>query len=299
MFEGLKIIHLELTTNCNIRCPQCPRTDGDLPNEYLRHAELSLDDVKRLIPRNVIEKLDKVFMCGNFGEPAIAKDCLPIYKYLKEVNPNITVGMNTNGSLRNAKWWAELAGVMTGVNDYVIWSIDGLADTNHIYRRDAVWSKIMNNAQAFIDAKGPAQWDYLVFDHNKHQLDEAEALARKMGFSHFRTKETSRLVPSSITWLKRVSVEVQPITDTIECQALKERSLFLNARGEWMPCCHIAGKLDVMYDHDLRKIPTEEIIETIFGQLDTDPHKVCKRTCSVSDGTQRQRSQWKKEVLLK
>lgn len=48
----------------------------------------------------------------------------------------------------------------------------------------------MANAQAFIDAGGYADWDYLIFKHNEHQIDEAIALSKKMGFGNFYPKKS-------------------------------------------------------------------------------------------------------------
>ena len=39
--------------------------------------------------------------------------------------------------------------------------------------------------RAFINAGGRARWDFLIFAHNEHQVDEAEALATKWGFKSF------------------------------------------------------------------------------------------------------------------
>jgi hypothetical protein len=50
----------------------------------------------------------------------------------------------------------------------------------------------MSNAQAFINAGGRARWDYIVFAHNEHQVEEAEALANKMGFEKFQYKKSAR-----------------------------------------------------------------------------------------------------------
>jgi hypothetical protein len=60
--------------------------------------------------------------------------------------------MNTNGGLRTKFWWQELANIMKGELDYAVFSIDGLADTNHIYRVDVNWDNVMSNAEAFISA---------------------------------------------------------------------------------------------------------------------------------------------------
>jgi MoaA/NifB/PqqE/SkfB family radical SAM enzyme len=162
-FNNVKIVHLEPTTNCNAACPQCLRTRTEFePNE------LSLEDVKLLFTPDVLMQLEKIYMCGNYGDPASARQTLEMYEYFISVNPNLTIGMNTNGGIRFPDWWTRLAKSMNKSNDYVVFSIDGLEDTNHLYRRNVRWSKVMDNAKAFIDAGGSAHWDMLVFEHNKH-----------------------------------------------------------------------------------------------------------------------------------
>ena len=75
----------------------------------------------------------------------------------------------------------------------VIFSVDGLADTNHIYRQGVVWDNVESNMRAFIDAGGRARWDFLIFEHNQHQVEEAEALANKWGCEKFMKKKTGSL----------------------------------------------------------------------------------------------------------
>jgi sulfatase maturation enzyme AslB (radical SAM superfamily) len=103
----------------------------------------------------------------------------------------MTLSLHTNGSAKTVDWWTNLAQVL-GSKGYVVFSVDGLADTNHLYRQNTVFSKIMANAQAFIDAGGRARWDYIVFAHNEHQVEEAEELSKKMKFEKFQFKKSAR-----------------------------------------------------------------------------------------------------------
>lgn len=194
----IKQLQLETSSNCNAACPMCPREYSPLFNKETDGRSLSLSKIKTLFDTSVISGLDSMFMCGNYGDPAAAPDTIKIYNYFREVNPSIDLGMHSNGGLRSTKWWSELGAVLSRPSDYCYFSVDGLADTNHIYRVNTKFDKIMKNATSFIQAGGQARWEYLVFAHNEHQVDEARALATEMGFVDFRTKISRRFnwVPS-------------------------------------------------------------------------------------------------------
>jgi sulfatase maturation enzyme AslB (radical SAM superfamily) len=312
--ENISVLHLEPTTKCNLKCPQCVRYNGDLSNNDLRDSELSLSDIKNIVPESFVKQLSKIFMCGNYGEPAAAKDTLDIYRWFRKINPSITLGMNTNGSLRSEEWWFELGKIFNSQFDYVVWSIDGLEDTNQIYRRNSIWPKIIANAKAFIKAGGSAHWDMLVFQHNQHQVKQAEELAKELGFTWFRAKETFRKVHPTVSWLKKISDSVPEITNNIECQYDRDKTIYLSAHGEWIPCCYIASYTDSpgpnavknLFPIENRSADLDQMLRSDFLQKNViaswntnSPFEVCKSACSKVDSTTRALSKWKYEVQLK
>jgi MoaA/NifB/PqqE/SkfB family radical SAM enzyme len=191
-YNDIRTLHLEVTDKCNAACPMCARNiNGGEDNPQLPDVELSKTDVEKMFPIDFISQLDRMYMCGNYGDPIAAKDTLEIFQYFRDNNPKMTLSLHTNGSAKSTEWWSQLAKTL-GPKGYVVFSVDGLEDTNHLYRQNTVFSKIMSNAQAFIDAGGRARWDYIVFAHNEHQVEEAEALATKMGFEKFQFKKSAR-----------------------------------------------------------------------------------------------------------
>lgn len=191
-YKDIKTIHLEITEACNASCPMCARNiNGGEDNPHLTGAELSLEDCKKIFSPEFISQLDRLYMCGNYGDPIAAKDTLEVFEYFRQNNPNIHLSMHTNGSAKKPEWWAQLAKVL-GKKSHVTFGIDGLADTNHLYRQNTVWTKIMENVQAFIAAGGRARWDYIVFAHNEHQVELAEHLSKTLGFEKFQVKKSAR-----------------------------------------------------------------------------------------------------------
>jgi len=283
--DQIRRIHVELTTRCNARCPMCMRNyRGFEYNSGYPDCELSLEQFKHILTPAVLAMIMRppdsfshgfqgVSFNGNLGDFASARDAVEIVKYLTDQNVNVHV--NTNGSLRNTAWWAQLAHPRVTVG----FALDGLADTHHLYRQDTDWNKIINNAQAFIAAGGCAVWRFVPFEHNRHQEAECRALAKKLGFSNFeniydgrdstpvfsRTGEYSHqigpdsrptaaipniqdLLHSHVTWFDAQTVrsakDVTPLK--LGCTHKMNREIYIAADGTVYPCCYLGFYPDTM-----------------------------------------------------
>lgn len=294
MLSNIKILHIEPTDACNAACPQCAReTDTAFNKDDLHH--LSVAQFANLIDESTIKNLNKVFMCGDYGDPAAGKHTLEIFKYLRSINPTIILGMNTNGSLRSTNWWKELATIMyqpcKAPQEYVVWSIDGLEDTNHVYRVNTDWSKIIKNATAFIQAGGIAHWEMLVFKHNEHQVEQAQQLAKKLGFKWFRAKVSRRVESIPISFLQYPTGWANPIVTkgAIECQALKDQSLYISAKGIVHPCCWLGPTTHTI--NDFNNIQQSWNTPT--------PNITCVNICTKNIVGTSYTNQWQREIEFK
>ena len=115
-------------------------------------------------------------------------------------------------------------------------------DTNHVYRRNVKVNKIIENTMSFISTGARAHWDMLVFEHNKHQVEESKALAKEMGFSWFRSKETDRwdTYTSNLGILPANDYQPPSYGRSIECEKDRDSSVYLDYTGKYWPCCHMA-----------------------------------------------------------
>lgn len=193
--DSLSFFQIDHTSRCNLLCLQCARNERGQINKNLPLDELSLIDYKTLFNKgfmDLVPNLNHIIFNGNYGDAIISDTLMPAIEYLKSLGiKKITI--MTNGSLRNSNWWISFAQILND-NDKVVFSIDGLADTNYLYRVNSSWDKIIENATAFIGAGGKARWDFLVFEHNFHQIEEAKKIAKQIGFSEFSVKKTSRFI---------------------------------------------------------------------------------------------------------
>lgn len=285
--RDIKVLHLEPTDVCQAECPLCAReTDANFLKDQRHH--LDMYKIMQVFDADCITKLDKMFMCGNYGDPAAGKYTLNIYREFRKLNSDIVLGMNTNGALQNTLWWNELGRIFNQPRDYVVFSIDGLEDTNGIYRRGVDWRKLMSNAAAFIAAGGSAHWDMLVYRHNQHQVDQCEQLARDMGFKWFRAKVSKRgfvdRLEAPVGWANpRIQGTI------IDCYALKEQSVFIDAQGRMSPCCWLGSRQqNFITDFD----------DVQKSWRSTKPNPICVDTCSSAGSTTSFINQWQREVQL-
>lgn len=287
MSRNIKVLHLEPTDVCQAACPLCAReTDKNFRKDRQHHLDMYA--ISKVFDNEKIAALDKMFMCGNYGDPAAGKYTLDIYKGFRSINPDIVLGMNTNGGLQNSFWWHALGGILNQTQDYVVFSIDGLGDINSVYRKNVNWDKLIANVEAFIAAGGSAHWDMLVYKHNQHQVEECEQLARDMGFKWFRAKVSKRgftdRLEAPIGW-KVPNV----IASKINCHALNEQSAYIDAQGNLSPCCWLGARQQNF-------ITDFESVKSSWTSL--QPEIVCIDTCGTTDTETSFSKQWQKEVQL-
>ena len=127
--QTLEKITIEPTSYCNARCPQCDRFDEKnnliVP---LRHLDLGL--LKQRLDPGRFPNLQEVKFEGNCGDVLSHNNPLGLVYLYRDVRQLILV---TNGSIRNVDFFRELAKFP---NMQLWFSVDGLQDTNHLYRQD-------------------------------------------------------------------------------------------------------------------------------------------------------------------
>jgi len=262
----------------------CDRNENGGPvNQHIRgdEKELTLSDCIDMFPAGFISQLKTMFMCGNLGDPISARDTLEVMQWFRDCNEDIWLSMNTNAGMQSAEWWGDLARVI-GRNGCVIFSVDGLEETNHLYRQNVKWKLVERNMKAFIAAGGRARWDYLIFEHSECDVERAEQLAKEWGVEKFMKKKTGRFINTSSEAKLTHQAKNHKGTDTqilakpkkaehqntallkqkeientygsmmdyyntakIKCKvASKDRnSIFVTAEGLIMPCCWTAGRM--------------------------------------------------------
>ena len=177
--ETLSGFDFELSSHCNAKCPQCPRYDifGNLQKD-LNVVHLDANIIKKL-PIQKMKNLKTVNLCGNFGDPLMHPELDEVLTFFQ----NQQISISTNASLRSKEWWSNLG---RNRNIDVMFCIDGIGTEHELYRRNTSYNKVLENAKAFIESGGNARWQFIVFRHNEHQINEAKKLSEDMGFKEIK-----------------------------------------------------------------------------------------------------------------
>ena len=273
-YQDIRDVHLEISSLCNASCPWCPRTFWGYPyNGGYPETNLSLESARLIFSSDFLKQLTSIRINGNFGDIVMNPQGADIIDYFFEHNPTLEVTVSTNGGARSREFWIQLAGSPVTV----LFCLDGLEDTHHLYRQNTVWSTVIRNARTFIDSGGRAVWKMIRFDHNQHQVDQCRQLSQELGFVDFKLIEDGRdtapvfdrdgnliHVLGNYTGPREFPVLFhKKITDTVlledivadrvpaksmACQTQILKSIYIAANGDVSPCC-FTGFYPKTYGH--------------------------------------------------
>ena len=270
-YKKVSVVQIEHSTICNAACPQCLRENKPGDYSWFEQKYIPTEFYETKIPQHVYDQLEMINFCGVMGDPCAAPNLIDVIKIIKKRAPHIKLSIATNGGMKTAKWWSELGSVLTE-HDFVIFGIDGLEDTNWIYRVNVRWNAVIKNLKAFIDAGGSAQWQFISFGHNEHQIQEAEKFAMSLGVKKFHTLYNNRFVTDKLlgntamgadgkpllppkaeqekhALLKRDEPQIVDHTEwlseasqgCIKCEAKTSNEAYIDVHTHLFPCCYLAG----------------------------------------------------------
>jgi len=218
---------IEVTSNCQAKCPGCIRHKVFNPNTDQVSAppknwNLPVDVHNRLID-SVADKIKYLTYDGSFGDSPFHPDFLELIEYsaskLKGDMPNETSGdgkgnlhpdfnglhdmtISTNGSYKPPSFWKRLGEILNEHlpgRHHVMFDLDGTDnETQLMYRVGTDFNKIIKNAEAFISGGGCAVWKMIPFDFNDELEETAKMLAAKHGFQKFQRNRIQRVEQKAV-----------------------------------------------------------------------------------------------------
>jgi radical SAM protein with 4Fe4S-binding SPASM domain len=261
-------IGIEPTTACNLRCPQCP---SGLRSFTRPTGRLQISRFQALIDE-LHQEL--VYLILYFqGEPFLNPDFLEMVTNAKA--KGIHTCTSTNGHFLDDET-AE-ATVRSGLHRLII-SFDGLTqETYSKYRIGGEVDKVLTGLEALLRARKRlgsltpfVDLQFIVFEHNRHEVEAVKALGRKLGVDRVSIKtaqvydfaEGSDLIPKDLTYsrYKQAADGTWRLRNRLLNHCWK---LWQGAEVTWdgrvLPCC-----FDKDATHQMGRFPEEADFATIW-----------------------------------
>jgi len=259
-------LEIDISSYCNARCPCCARTQQ---LEKIPVTHFDFDIWRRLWYSDLIDQnIYRLEFNGNWGDPLMHPDIIPMLGIVKEIKPDIQLVVNTNGGLRSKEFWKDFAILLKDnfKRHRLNFGIDGTTQKSHeIYRVDVELEKVLENARVFNDNGGVGFWQMTVFDHNVDEIPRAIEMAKEYGFSSiwFRrsytrtvwntnneiaatTKCYDNIPTDKLFFAKRFKRSFTPDTGIPvphPCKYFNKKSIQIDSYHNIWPCCHVSGKL--------------------------------------------------------
>ena len=177
---------VEPTTSCNLRCPQCP--------SGLRSFSRPTGMLLQPVFERIIDELHPTtgYVTLYFqGEPYLNTKFLDMVSYANR--HKIYTATSTNAHYLTEENSKKT--IASGLDRLII-SIDGTSqDTYGKYRIGGQLEKVLEGTKNLVKAKQEMKastphiiWQFIVFKHNEHELNEIKALAKTYGVDELAIK---------------------------------------------------------------------------------------------------------------
>ena len=176
-------IRLEASSVCNLRCPSCPTTRGEVHSRAVGGGFLKFENFRKLLDDN--PGLKRIEL-SNWGEIFLNPALLSILELAHQRGVTLSAG---NGVNLNKVRPEVLEGLVKYQLRELVCSIDGASEETYpIYRVRGKFANVMANVRKINEFKQRYRsrfpelvWKFIVFGHNEHELPVAREMARELG----------------------------------------------------------------------------------------------------------------------
>lgn len=172
-------LRIEASTLCQLKCPGC--WNANKKKSKLGEGYLKLKDFEAIIKKNPwIRKVE----FSNFGEPLLNPELDRILNCAHKNNIRPSFGNGVNLNLINH---SIIKAIVSSKTDKMLVSIDGATDEVYQkYRKGGSLPRVLANIEKINKEKIKQKsttprlvWQFLVFEHNRHEIDMARQLAQR------------------------------------------------------------------------------------------------------------------------
>ena len=178
LFSMPKMLALDPTNLCDLKCPLCPT---GLRDKAVQRGSIKLEQFKVIVNR--LGKYLQSINLYSWGEPLLHKSLVDMIRHTAINHKIRTITSVHLGNLSEE----QVEGLVTSGLDKLIVSVDGA--TQEVYQKYRVGGdieKVFSNMKRLVEAKKQHNskvnivWNFLVMRQNEHQTEMSRSLAREL-----------------------------------------------------------------------------------------------------------------------
>jgi MoaA/NifB/PqqE/SkfB family radical SAM enzyme len=174
---AVKAADIDTTYICPLQCPACIRQTGD---EYAQKIIKSSSNMTMQDLIKIAQTSGTINFCGTMSDPIYNPEFLSFLRYLRDKN-HIKVLISTTATRKKLDWWKTAFEYSTNKTNWII-GLDGIdQETANIYRVNTRYDEVMEVMKLGVELKKNIVWQFIIFGHNEHQVEEAKRMANDLG----------------------------------------------------------------------------------------------------------------------
>jgi MoaA/NifB/PqqE/SkfB family radical SAM enzyme len=175
---------IDICNACNLRCPLCSTGNDTIGR---KQGMMSFKEYKTILDK--VSDYALVVSLYNLGEPFLNRDIFKIIEYTSGKGITTNLSSNFNWPIP-----VDPKDIVRSGLEYIAASVDGVSqEAYQKYRVRGDIKEVFDNIRGLLAArkelkkKTPfVEWQYIVFKHNEHEMDEARRLAVELGVDLLR-----------------------------------------------------------------------------------------------------------------
>lgn len=279
------IMFLEVNNICNLHCPFCLTGKGKTADRPKRN--MSLSEMKQSI--QAVEKYLYFIQLYNWGEPLLNRDLFKFIDYAHHKRIFTMVSSNMNFVRPNLPY-----DIVTSGLDYFIAAIDGFSPESYgKYRRGGDFAMAIHGLEDVLRERKQqgvrhpfVEWQYVVFKHNQHEINDARRFAEQIGVDYFHPITGYIEDPDWMTTLPEFRAELGQPTSVAGCMR-PWTHLNIRADGGVAACCYEFYKKDDfgnIFDSPFEKIWNNNMFKSAREILSYGTEKTPTATYTICHG---------------
>ena len=207
-----KKLWLDGSTICQLKCPSCPTSTGEI-GEKIGSGFLKFKDFKKIVDEN--PRIYSIEL-SNWGELFLNSELSEIIEYAYRNNVALTAvnGVNLNHVGKNV-----LESLVKYKFRLISCALDGASqETYSIYRVGGDFDRVIDNIRTINSFKEKynsfypvLKWQFIIFGHNEHEIPKAREMAKslnmiiniKLNWDDLYTKSFSPI--KNLEWVRQQS----------------------------------------------------------------------------------------------